>query len=141
MKYPLEDPRMAGFVNRLDEINALAEETDGFVWRLKDDTGNATNISAFPDPMLIVNMSMWESAEQLRHYVYQTAHVEVLRLRKDWFHLMKEAYYVLWWVPAGHIPDLEEAKVRLKYLQDHGPGPKAFDFKNIHPPRHNQAED
>ena len=131
MKYPLDDPRMEGFVSQLDSINALAEESDGFVWRLKDDTGNATEISAFDNPNYLVNMSVWESAEQLKAYVYQSAHVNVMRQRKQWFHLMKEAYYVLWSVPVGHIPTVEEAKERLLLLQTEGPGPEAFDFKYL----------
>ena len=122
---------MEGFVSRLDTINALAESYDGFVWRLKDDSGNATNIVAFDDPMLIVNMSVWESPEQLKHYVYKSAHVEVMRMRKEWFELMKAAYYVLWWIPAGHEPSLAEAKAKLELLQKDGPTPAAFDFKNL----------
>ena len=131
MKYPLEDERMAGFVNRLDEINALAEASNGFVWRLTDETGNATNISAFPDQSLIINMSVWESPEHLRDYVYKSAHVEVMRMRKEWFHLMKNAYYVLWWVPAGHTPTLGEAREKLKLLRENGPTEEAFDFKTV----------
>ena len=134
MKFPLDDPRMEGFVSRLDEINALAESSEGFVWRLKDETGNATNISAFPDPMLIVNMSVWESPETLKNYVYKSMHVEVMRMRKEWFHLMKEAYYVLWWIPAGHEPTVEEAKEKLELLQSRGPSSEAFDFKHVFEP-------
>lgn len=133
-KYPMEDPRMHGFVSRLDEINALAEGYDGFVWRLQDDSGNATNISISDDPMLIVNMSVWESPESLKNYVYKSVHVEVMRLRKHWFHLMKEAYYVLWWIPAGHIPTVEEAVEKLELLRAHGPTPAAFDFKKVFEP-------
>ena len=135
MKYPLEDERMAGFVNRLDEINALAEKSEGFIWRLKDETGNATEISAFTDPMIIVNMSVWENVEQLKNYVYKSLHVEVMRSRKEWFHLMKEAYYVLWWIPAGHMPTVEEAKIKLKLLQEKGPTAEAFDFKRPFEPK------
>ena len=134
MKYPLEDERMAGFVNRLDEINALAEDSPGFVWRLKDESGNATGINAFSDPMLIVNMSVWESPDLLKTYVYKSMHVEVMRSRKEWFHLMKDAYYVMWWIPVGHIPTVEEAKEKLELLREKGPSPEAFDFKNIFEP-------
>lgn len=134
-KYPMDDPRMHGFVSRLDEINALAEDSDGFVWRLKDDSGNATNIVVFDNPMIIVNMSVWESPEKLKDYVYKSAHVELIRMRKEWFELMKEAYYVLWWIPAGHVPTVEEAKERLEQLRREGPGPAAFDFKNVFAPQ------
>lgn len=130
-KYPMDDPRMHGFVSRLDAINALAEGHDGFVWRLKDDSGNATNIVAFDNPMIIVNMSVWESPEQLKDYVYKSAHVEVMRMRKEWFELMKAAYYVLWWIPAGHEPSVAEAIAKLELLRKNGPTPAAFDFKNV----------
>ena len=134
MKYPLDDPRMAGFVAQLDEINALAEASEGFVWRLKDEAGNATDIRPFPDPLTLVNMSVWESATALKNYVYGSAHVGVMRQRKEWFHLMKEAYYVLWWIPHGHLPDLTEARQKLELLRTNGPSPQAFDFKNIFEP-------
>ena len=130
MKYPIDDPGMADFVARLDEINALAEASPGFVWRLKDESGNATNLNPFDNPMYLINMSVWESIEQLKHYTYKSAHVEVMRLRKQWFHLMKEAHYVLWWIQAGQTPTLEEAKLRLEKLQKEGPSREAFDFKN-----------
>ena len=135
MKYPLDHPAMEGFVNRLEEINALAESSEGFVWRLKDDTGNATNIAVFDDPNYLVNMSVWASVDQLKNYVYRSAHVEVMRLRKQWFHLMKEAYYVLWWIPAGHEPTVEEAQEKLILLREKGPSPDAFDFKKTWPPQ------
>ncbi len=128
MRAPLESETMAGFVARLDEINALADRSPGFVWRLQED-GNATSLRPFDDDSILVNMSVWESVEALRDYVYGSAHVEVLRKRQDWFTRFESAYAVLWWIPAGHIPTVEEAKERLAHLDRHGPTPWAFTFK------------
>ena len=130
----IDDPIMAEFVANLDRINALAESHEGFIWRLKSDSGNATDIQAFDDPHLIVNLSVWKSVETLKEFTYKTAHVGIMRQRKKWFHHMKEAYYVLWWIPAGHIPSVEEAKERLSLLQKNGPSTDAFDFKQIFKP-------
>lgn len=127
---------MKDFVDRLDEVNAVAEKSQGFVWRLKDDNNNATSIKAFDDDQLIVNMSVWESIEDLEAFVYKGSHVEVLRRRKEWFSKMK-FYMVMWWVPAGHVPSLEEAKKRLEYLEQNGPLEYAFDFKKRFAPPEN----
>lgn len=130
----IHDPIMADFVALIDDINALAESDNGFVWRLKDDTGNATEIQAFDDPYLLVNLSVWKSVEALKQFTYKTAHVDVMRQRKKWFHHLKEAYYVLWWIPAETIPSLAEAKKRLMLLRANGPSPAAFNFKQIFEP-------
>jgi heme-degrading monooxygenase HmoA len=132
---PLDAPEIAGFVARLDEINALAEGAPGFVWRLKDDlTNNATAVPVFEDDRIIVNMSVWESIESLRAFTYSGAHLEVYKQRRSWFSLMKEAYMVMWWVPAGHRPDVAEARDRLAHLREHGPTPHAFPFGAPFPP-------
>ncbi len=133
MVAPLESPRLADFVASLDRINALAEVTPGFVWRLQTDEGDATALRPFGDDML-VNLSVWRDVESLRHFVYRTAHVDVLRRRKEWFLDMDEPGLVLWWVPAGHRPGLDEAKARLMRLRVHGPGAEAFTFKDAYPP-------
>ena len=105
VKAPVEDPIMAGFVARLDEINALAERSPGFVWRLQTSEGNATYFRPYPeDDRILINMSVWETIESLRHYVYQTAHAELLRQRQAWFEKFAGSYTALWWVPAGHLP-------------------------------------
>jgi hypothetical protein len=131
----LEDPRMAGFVERLDEINALADRSPGFVWRLQTSAGNATYFRPYEDDdRILLNMSVWETIEELRHYVYRTAHVEVLRHRQEWFEVFAGTYAALWWVPAGHIPGIDEAKKRLAYLEAHGPTEFAFDFKTTFQP-------
>lgn len=131
MLAPLASPTMAEFVSRLDEINALADGAPGFVWRLQTESGNATEIKAFDDEWLIVNLSVWESVEQLKTFAYNTAHADVMRKRRQWFEPHTEMYFVMWWVPAGHIPTLEEAKARLEHLQTHGESEHAFTFKKI----------
>lgn len=127
-KADMESAVMQGFVARLEEINALADQAPGFVWRLQDESGDATSIDVFGDPLLLVNMSVWESLEDLKNYVYQTLHVEVLRNRNAWFNAMKEANLALWWIKAGHIPDTAEAKQKLEHIRTHGPTPEAFTF-------------
>ena len=130
----IDDPVMEGFVKQLDTINALAEASMGFVWRLKADDGNATSYNPYGDDRIIINFSVWESADSLKNFVYKSAHTEVMKDRKQWFDNFNQAYYVLWNVPAGHIPSLDEATERLAYLQQHGASAYAFDFKNIFEP-------
>ena len=124
----INDPIMARFKEQLEEINALAEGSAGFIWRLKDESGDATNIRAYEDPQMAVNMSVWEDFSALEAYVYSGRHVEVMKSRRDWFHRM-DFYMVLWWVPVGHIPTVEEAKERLEFLQKNGASPYAFTFR------------
>ena len=132
---PLDSPQLTGFVSRLDEVNALADRAPGFVWRLTGDGGNdATAVPIYDDDKIIVNMSVWESIEALRAYVYSGAHLEVYKQRRDWFSYMKEAATAMWWVPAGHVPDVAEARERLAYLRAHGPTPFAFPFGAPFPP-------
>jgi hypothetical protein len=127
---PLDDPVMAGFVARLDEINALADESPGFVWRLQgDEGGNATYLRPFEDANIIVNMSVWETIEHLQQYVYRSAHTELIRQRQAWFKKSAGVYAALWWVPIGHHPRVDEAKMRLEHLEQHGPTPFAFTFQ------------
>ncbi len=126
----MDDPTMAGFVARLDEINALADRSPGFVWRLQTEAGDATAIRAFPDPLLLVNLSVWESVEALREFTYRSAHAGVMRRRAEWFERMDEPHLVLWWVPAGDLPTLDEAKARLDRLRSEGPSPEAFTFRS-----------
>ncbi len=133
IKAPLDDPLMAGFVTRLDEINALAERSAGFVWRLQTSEGNATSLRPYDDDRIIVNMSVWETIEHLQQYVYRTAHAELLRQRHNWFEKFAGLYAALWWVPAGHRPDVDEAKKRLAHLETHGPTPFAFTFRQSFP--------
>jgi hypothetical protein len=134
MKAPPEDPMIAGFMARLDDVNALADAAPGFVWRLQTNDGNATAIRPYPeDALLLVNMSVWKSPEDLRNFVYRSDHVNVMRQRRSWFEKFDGMYYVLWWVPAGHIPTIEEAKARLAHLQTHGETAHAFSFARLFP--------
>jgi hypothetical protein len=131
---PMEDPLMADFVNQLDEINALAERSPGFIWRLQDDAGNATSFQVFDDPLIFINLSVWEDLKSLKDFTYRTAHVKVMRQRKKWFEHFGKPYLVLWWIPAGHIPTPTEAKSKLECLQQKGATMEAFDFKTTFGP-------
>jgi hypothetical protein len=130
----LTDPIMTGFVSRLDEINALADDSPGFVWRLKTEENNATYLRPFEDERTLLNMSVWESIESLRHFVFQTAHVELLRQRHAWFEKFRGTFAALWWVPADHVPGLDEAKHRIVHLDQNGPTQFAFTFNNVFQP-------
>ena len=128
MKAPLDSPVMADFVANIDRINAQADVAQGFVWRLQTEEGDALDLRPMGDDM-IVNMSVWETIEALQNYVYKTDHVGIMRRRKEWFDTMIEAYVVLWWVPEGHTPTMEEAAERLTHLRENGPTPFAFTFR------------
>lgn len=128
MKEPLESPGMADFVANLERINALAENSPGFVWRLQDEAGDATAIRPFGEQVL-VNLSLWQDVESLSDYVYKSAHSEMLKRRNEWFSRLGEAHMVLWWVPAGHLPDVQEAAERLRLLRESGPTGEAFSFR------------
>ena len=125
----MDEPVMAGFANRLAEINALAEASPGFIWRLKDEAGDATSIHAFDDPRVIVNLTMWDSIEELFEFTYRTDHVELFRGRREWFEPYGTPHLVLWWHPADEPPTIEEAKRRLALLTELGPTPEAFTLK------------
>ena len=130
---PIDDSLIAEFVAQLDEINVLAERRPGFVWRLKDESGNATSIPAFPDRQMIINMSVWESYEALREYTYCSNHTKVLTRRREWFEKLKRPHLALWWIPAGMLPTVEEAKRRLDLMAARGPSPEAFTFRDRFP--------
>ena len=132
--HPIDAPETAGFSDALDEINALAEGSPGFVWRLKADDGNATSFRFGDDDMIVVNLSVWQTVAACQDYVYRSAHGRYLARRKEWFDRMPEAYLVAWWVPAGHEPTLEEAGERLAKLRADGPTAEAFTFKTAVPP-------
>jgi hypothetical protein len=135
IKAPLDDVVMAGFVNRLDEINALADHSPGFVWRLQTDEGNATYLRPYPgDDRILLNMSVWETIADLKNFVYRTAHTELLRERQAWFEKFAGAFAALWWVPAGHIPGIDEAKKRIAHIDAQGPSQFAFTFKTTFEP-------
>lgn len=124
----MTDPIMAEFVARLPEINALADRSPGFVWRLQTEDGDATAVRPYEDERLLINMSVWADLDALRAYVYRSAHASVMRRRREWFERFEGVYVALWWVPAGHRPSVEEAVARLAHLEAHGPTPYAFGF-------------
>lgn len=123
------DPVMQEFVAHLAEINALAERSLGFVWRLQTEEGDATAYRPYPDDdRILINLSVWADLETLREYVFRTAHAAVMRRRREWFERFEGVYVALWWVPAGHRPSVEEAVGRLAHLEAHGPTAVAFSF-------------
>jgi hypothetical protein len=133
MLAPIDDPLMAEFMAQLAPVNALADQSPGFVWRLQTESGDATSIKVYEDDMIIVNLTVWESVEALREFVYKGPHHGVLRDRKRWFEKFDGPYTVLWWVPAGHIPGTEEGKERLDYFREHGDTKYAFSFQHLFP--------
>lgn len=141
MHAPLDDPLMAGFVARLAELNALADQSPGFVWRLQTEEGDATYLRPYDDERILFNLSVWESIEPLKDYVFRSVHQEMMRQRRQWFEKFDGTYTALWWVKAGHIPTIAEAKQRLAYLQQHGETAHAFTFKQIFPPTESTPED
>jgi hypothetical protein len=134
MRAQLDDPVMAGFVARLDEVNALADGSPGFVWRLRTEGGNATYLRPYDDDRILFNMSVWETVEHLRRFVYGAMHIEVMRRREAWFEKFSGAFMALWWVPAGHVPSIDEGKKRLAHLDAHGPTQFAFTFRSVFQP-------
>src|SRR5687768_13849056 len=126
LRHPLDDPRMSAFAELLDPLNALADGAPGFVWRLVEEgAADATGLrpAGFD---VIINYSVWESREALWEYVYRSAHLEVLRRRREWFGKHVEAHLVMWWIPAGHVPTVGEALERLALLRADGPSARAF---------------
>src|SRR6185437_2666871 len=134
LREPLNSPLLADFVAALGPINALADGSPGFVWRLQGDAGDATGIQGFGDARIIVNMSTWASLDELADFAFKTMHVEIMRGRRKWFESMKEAYAALWWVPVGHRPTVAEAEERVEHLRRFGPTPTAFTFTKPFPP-------
>jgi len=131
----LTDPLMADFVAQLDAINALAERTPGFVWRLQGEDGASSSyVRAFEDERMLINMSIWESLESLRQYVYRSEHGQVLRDRRKWFEALASPIMALWWIPAGSLPTPSEGRERLEALARNGPTPEAFTFQQPFPP-------
>jgi hypothetical protein len=131
LRAPVHDPLIDDFRNALGRINAVADAQPGFVWRLTGEGDDATDIRPDgADPLLAINVSVWESAEHLAAFAYRTEHREFVRRRLEWFEPpSRGAIYALWWVPAGHRPSIEECFERLGHLRANGPSPHAFDFK------------
>ncbi|MCO5972226.1 DUF3291 domain-containing protein [Actinoallomurus soli] len=134
LREPLDAPSMAEFLALFEPVNALADSAPGFVWRLTDgDADDATTIRPYGDDV-IINMSVWESREALWNFTYRSGHLDVLRRRREWFLRMAEPSIVMWWVPAGRIPSVEEARDRLERVRREGPGPEAFTFREVYDP-------
>ena len=130
MKAPLDDPAMQGFTDGLDAMNSLAESSEGFVWRLQGEGGNATQLSPFEDPLILVNMSVWQNIDSLKSYAYKGNHKEFIKSRRNWFGELGDVHQVLWWVPSGTQPSETEAKSRLEMLRNRGTSPWGFLFKS-----------
>ncbi|MCF2501951.1 DUF3291 domain-containing protein [Dyadobacter sp. CY107] len=126
----INDPLMKEFVDNLDAVNALAEMSEGFVWRLKDENNNATAFDPYQDPTIITNISVWRDITTLQQFTYRSFHSEFLKRRREWFSVYGSVYMAMWWIPAGEYPTMEQAVERLEYLKTNGPSPYAFSFKN-----------
>lgn len=130
-KDTMESKTMEDFVNNTDRINTLAESSPGFIWRLKNDEGDsAYDLQLWKSEFIITNMSVWKDRQSLFDFVYNSAHVEILKRKKEWFHKMPKIHMVLWKIPEDHIPTVKEAKKRLEYLHEHGESAYAFTFKS-----------
>jgi len=130
---PMESPTMQGFVDQLDPINDLADHSAGFVWRLQTEEGDATSLQVFDDPLVIVNMSVWDSFESLKNFVYSSEHLSLVQAKKAWFGKLSSLNLALWWVPEGHLPSVDEGKAALQRLGDQGPSEYAFSFAQPFP--------
>jgi hypothetical protein len=130
LRAPMNDPSIDDFRENLDPFNAPAEGSPGFVWRLQDESGNATGIKPYGDDLEIVNLTVWESVEALADFTYRTGHLEFLRRRREFFEAATQPILCLWWIPEGTIPSVEDAVARLDHLRAHGPTPTAFTFSS-----------
>lgn len=140
LRAPMDDPMIDDFRMNLDPINALAEATPGYVWRLQDESGDATSIKAFEDDLEIVNLTVWESIDALADFTYRSGHVAFLRRRREFFDAAVQPILCLWWIPEGAIPTVEEAIARLGHLRTHGPTPTAFTFRHRFSPDDDNAQ-
>ncbi|MZE81212.1 DUF3291 domain-containing protein [Streptomyces xinghaiensis] len=131
---PLDSPQLQDFVDGLDPVNATADASEGFRWRLQSDSGNATEVPVLGDDWLIVNLTVWRDLDSLTRFMYDGLHRDLMRRRREWFERLAEAVTALWWVPAGHRPSVAEAEERLTHLRRHGPTPYAFGLRSAFPP-------
>src|SRR4051794_21572611 len=134
LRAPMDDPAIDAFRVNLDPVNALAEVSPGYIWRLQDESGNATGIKPFGDDLAIVNLTVWESIDALADFTYRSAHVEILRRRREFFEAASVPILCLWWIPEGTIPTVEDAIARLEHLRENGPTPTAFTFRHRYEP-------
>ncbi len=129
----IDDPIMKEFVDNLDKVNALAERSEGFVWRLQDENNDATSFNPYNDEQVIINISVWETIESLESFVFKTFHTDFLKRRKEWFYTYGKVHTAMWWMPKGEFPSIEEAVAKLDYLQKNGASEIVFDFRNRFP--------
>jgi len=130
IKYPLDDPRMREFVDNVARVNGLAEQIEGFIWRLRDESGHAMNMRVYDDPRILPNLTLWKNVEALERFVWRTVHSRFYGRREQWFEPI-ETPLALWWVPSGHRPAMAEGVERLDYLKAHGPSDYAFGWDQI----------
>jgi hypothetical protein len=140
LRAPLDDPRIADFRDNLDRVNALAESSPGYVWRLQDEGGNATSFNPFDDDLTIINLTVWESIEALADFTYRSGHASFLRRRREFFESPSQPILCLWWIPEGELPAIDDAIARLEHLRAHGPTPRAFTFRHRFPPDSQELE-
>jgi hypothetical protein len=140
LKAPIDDPMIKDFRMNLARINSLAEGSPGYVWRLADESGDATNIKPFGDELEIINLTVWESIQTLADFAYRSSHVELLRRRREFFEAPDQPILCLWWIPEGTVPTVEEAIARLDYLREHGPSLRAFTFRHRFEPGTDEAQ-
>ena len=127
---PLDDPSMQEFVDNLDRVFSLAESCPGFVWRLNEDENDASSYLLYDDADILVNMSVWESAEDLLHFMFETEHKNIMPKGKQWFIPMNQPKVACWWIEENTIPTLQEGRSRLEYLQQQGDSEYAFGHRN-----------
>jgi len=135
IKYPLDDPRMADFVDNVARVNGLAEQIEGFVWRLQDESGSAMGMTVYDDPRILPNLTVWENVAALERFVWKTVHSRFYGRRAEWFEHI-ETPLVLWHVPVGHKPDMAEGVARLDHLRAHGASDFAFGWNDIPEAQH-----
>lgn len=130
-RHAMHDARMDGFTNRIEVINAVADRSPGFVWRLQSETGNALDIIVTDDPLFNINMSVWQTVVDFENFVWKTAHAKVYSAKAAWFEHSLVAVTALWWVPIGHTPSPGDGLARLQHLRDHGPSETSFGWESL----------
>ena len=133
-RFPLDDPRMAGFVEAIDRINVVGDRSPGCLWRFRTAGGDATDVRILDDPRILYNLTTWRSVEDLRNYAYRTEHAAFFRRRREWFLPAPRPPLAMWWVPGGYRPTVEESVSRLERLWRDGPTPPAFTLKTAFDP-------
>ena len=131
IRYPTDDPRMAGFMDNLDRINALAEKSPGFVWRMTGEGNNNMDVTRPDDSGMNYNLSVWRSVEDLEHFVWKTVHVRFYNRKLEWFSQISEPHFVMWPIEEGMEPSLDEALVRLETLRREGSSDQAYGWEHL----------